>query len=266
MHHLPTTLKIKDIVQESSQLRTYVFGHSLKSRPGQFVMVWIPQCDEKPMSIGYDDGQLLKIGIAKVGPWTTKLFNEYKVGDRLGIRGPYGTTFDLKEHKRIAMIGGGFGTPPLVFLADEARKKGIEVDFIEGARNKELLIYLKELKKMGAKIHVSTDDGSEGFKGYAPQLLENRIKEGNKYDCVYTCGPEVMMVKVAQIAEDYGIESQISLERFMKCGFGLCGACCMDDTGIRACVEGPVISGTEALRLPEFGHYTRDCCGNRTGH
>lgn len=247
-----------------------MFRHTLNSVPGQFIMLWIPGLDEKPMAVAQDDGKILKIGVAKVGRFTTHLFNRYKVGDRLGIRGPYGNGFKLPEsadpnprqRKRIALVGGGFGTPPLVFLAQEARKKKIEVDFIEGARSADLLLYLKEIKKLGVRVHVSTDDGSEGFKGYAPQVLE-QLLEKNKYDGVYSCGPEVMMKKVAELASEYNVDCQLSLERFMKCGFGICGACCMDNTGFRVCIDGPVIQGEKALKLPEFGNYSRDSGGNK---
>lgn len=264
-NHLPKALKIKDIIQESPILRTYVFEHSFKSRPGQFVMLWIPGVDEKPMSIGYDNGKITKVGIAKVGKWTNHLFENYTIGDRVGVRGPYGTAFDLKNHKRIALVGGGFGTPPMVFLAYEAMKKGIEVDFIEGARTAELLLYIEEMKHLGVNVHISTDDGSAGFKGFAPQLLE-QLMQKKPYDGIYTCGPEVMMFKVAQLAEDYNVDCEVSLERFMKCSFGVCGACCLDESGLRVCIDGPVMAGKDALANQEFGKYTRDSSGQKVAH
>jgi dihydroorotate dehydrogenase electron transfer subunit len=92
--------------------------------------------------------------------------------------------------------------------------------------------------------------------------LEKALKSG-QYSAVYTCGPEMMMVAVVKMAKEAKVDSQVSLERYMKCGFGICGQCCMDSTGFRACKDGPVVDGKLALQLTEFGNYKRTASGIR---
>jgi len=235
--------------------------HNLRAKPGQFVMVWLPEVDEVPMSIGWQADGEFHMGIANAGDCTQKIHETVKEGDRLGIRGPFGKGFSLKEGcKKIVVLGGGCGTPPLLSLSQEARKKGIEVLAILGARSEDYLIYEKEFKSLGCEVKIATDDGSKGHKGFCTDLLEAELEKGG-VDCVYTCGPEKMMVKVAQMAEDYGVDSEVSLERFMKCGFGICGQCCVDDSGLRVCKDGPVFDGKAALRFTEFGKYSRTSSG-----
>lgn len=257
---LPLVLKVAKVIPESPNLKTYVFSHNLRAKAGQFVMVWVPGADEVPMSIGWQTEKEFWMGIANAGDCTKIIFDKIKAGDKLGIRGPYGTAFDLAKHKKIIVIGGGYGTPPLLMLAQQAREKKVDVLAILGARSKDYLIYEKAFKKLGCKVKTATDDGSAGHHGFCTEVMEAVLKK-EPYDCVYTCGPEKMMVRVAQIAQDNNMPSQVSLERYMKCGFGICGQCCMDGTGLRLCKDGPVIAGATALKLPEFGKYTRTCSG-----
>lgn len=257
--HLP--LKIHRIREENATFRTYVFKHDLRAKPGQFAMVWLPGVDEVPMSVGWQDEGELWIGISKRGDCTTAIFDQVKIGDRLGIRGPFGKPFEMKEeYKKIILVGGGYGTPPLLFLAKEARSKNKEVTVILGAKSPEQILYEKEFAGLGCKVLNSTNH--QGKKAHATEMLEECLTK-EKADCVYTCGPEKMMVKVAGIAQKNGVESQASLERHMKCGFGICGQCCIDGSGARVCKDGPVFKGEEALSFEEFGHYTRTGSGKR---
>lgn len=257
------SLKVSDIKEDYPGFKTYTFKHALNAKPGQFVMVWLSGVDEVPMSIGWQTYDEFKIGMAKAGDCTAAIHKQIKVGDKLGIRGPFGKGFTLKEGcKKIIVIGGGYGTPPLLNLAQKAIEKGIEVLAIIGARSENMLIYEEDFKKLGCEVMVSTDDGSKGCKGFCTNVLEDALKN-HKVDCVYSCGPEIMMYKVAQMAKDNKTDSQVSLERFMKCGFGICGQCCMDDTGFRVCKDGPVIEGKIALQMPEFGKYKRSASGIR---
>lgn len=261
MAYLPVTLKVKDVRQDSPILKTFVFERNLRAKPGQFVMVWVPGVDEVPMSIGWQTDTEFHMGIAKAGDCTSVIFDKIKPGDKLGIRGPYGSSFALPaEAKKIVVIGGGYGTPPMLCLAQEARAKNIEVIAFLGARSKDYVIYEDWFKKLGCDVQVATDDGSAGHKGYVTDLLEAYLAK-HKADGIYTCGPEKMMVKVAQMGDKHKVFTQVSLERYMKCGFGACGQCCMDGTGIRICKEGPVLDGKYALDHEEFGKYTRSASG-----
>ena len=124
---------------------------------------------------------------------------------------------------------------------------------------------MNRIKKLGAsvKLHVATDDGSVGKKGYNTLILEELIanKKGKKIGCVYACGPEPMMKKVSDICFASKVNAQISVERYMKCGFGVCGQCSVDPKGFRTCVEGPCVSNEVARSVVEFGKYHRDKTG-----
>ncbi len=257
-----SALTVKAITQDSPNLKTYVFETAMRSQPGQFIMVWMPGVDEIPMSIGWKTATEMHVGIAAAGDCTRAIFDQIKVGDKLGIRGPYGTAFDYKERRKIILIGGGYGTPPLLNLAQKTTEAGIETTVVLGGRSADHLLYEDKFEHLGCTLHVSTDDGSKGHHGYCTEVLEKLLNEGD-YDCLYTCGPEKMMAKVARMAEKKGVDCQVSLERYMKCGFGICGQCCLDDSGIRICKEGPVIAGSSALRHPEFGSYHRQDSGLR---
>ena len=258
-------LTVKKITQDSPNLKTYVFETTMRAQPGQFIMVWMPGVDEVPMSIGWKTDIEMHVGIAAAGDCTQAIFDQIKVGDKLGIRGPYGTSFnwkntEKKNYKKVAMIGGGYGTPPLLNLAQKTRAEGIDTTIILGGRTKEYLLYESFFEQLGCRIEVATDDGSKGHKGFCTDVLEKVLEEGG-YECLYTCGPEKMMEKVAKLGQQHHIDTQVSLERFMKCAFGICGQCCMDDSGIRICKDGPVISGEYALKHIEFGKYHRSSSG-----
>lgn len=253
-------VKIAEIVQENPTVRTFIFEYSLNSKPGQFVDLWIPGVNEKPFSIAYDDGKSFWLTIAAVGDATNKLF-EFKVGDKVGIRGPYGTEFTWKKDQTLALLAGGYGAAPLYFVAREAVKDNCQIEFIVGARNQDLLLYIDKLKALpNVNLHIATDDGSVGHKGYNTQLLEQVISQ-KKIDTIMTCGPEMMMKRGSDIAIEHNIDAQISVERYMKCGFGICGNCTVDDSGYRTCMEGPVMPNDFVRTIPEFGKYHRDAEG-----
>ena len=257
-----TVVRIEDAIKESRDTTTFILPHKLNSKPGQFVMAWLPGAGERPFCISGEKEGSFMISVCGVGP-VSKQMQKLKKGDRLGFRGPFGTHFTIpKNATSLAMVGGGYGSAPLAYLTDEAIAQGKKAYFIEGARNKERLVFLGRMRKAGAEVLVSTDDGSEGVKGYSTDLLKNILKM-HKIDKVFTCGPEIMMKKVARVAQDAGIPSEVSIERYMKCGIGICGQCAIDEEGICLCKQGPVLSGKKALSLAEFGRYRRDSMGRK---
>lgn len=258
---LPTTISIKEVIDEAEGIRTFVFEHQLNAKAGQFVMLWIPRLDEKPFSVWAKEENEFRVTVSAVGPFSKKLY-ELKAEDKVGFRGPYGRNFSLPENKKILLIGGGFGTAPLLFLAAQA--KNCEVDLIIGARNKDLIFGNKYVEKLGINLHIATNDGSVGEKGFNTELFEKLLKAKKiSPDMVYSCGPELMMKRVAEICQENNLPCELSLERYMKCGFGVCGACTMDDDGFCVCKDGPIISGKKALKFTEFGNYHRDSVGDR---
>jgi dihydroorotate dehydrogenase electron transfer subunit len=243
----PVNVVITEVVEETPTIKTFFFDTSFELAPGQFVMVWIRGVDEIPMALSYENA----ITVQKIGPATSALF-ELKECDSLGIRGPFGNGFGIKKGN-ILLIAGGVGAAPLAPLAEKARDSGAKVTTQLGAKTKEELLF-KERFEAAGELRIATDDGSEGKHGYVTQLLE----DSNKYSQIYCCGPEVMMKKV--LSKVKPSKAQFSLHRYIKCGIGICGACCVD--GLRVCKEGPVFSG-EVLKRTEFGVYRRNECGSR---
>jgi len=254
---IPEVLKIKSIVEENKNVKTFFFDKKIQAQPGQFIMVWIPGIDEKPFSVPYVNP--FGITVYRVGPFTEKLI-QMNEGEKIGIRGPYGNSFELKSKKN-CLVGGGSGIIPLAFLAENVRKKKLNAISIIGAKTKDDLIFLDRMKKSCSKVIVTTDDGTFGEKGFVTGAFESLLKK-EKFDCVYTCGPEIMMKKVFDICEEHEVECQASLERYMKCGFGLCGACCLDD--VRVCKDGPIFNSEQLRKLNEFGNLKRDKSGLKT--
>jgi dihydroorotate dehydrogenase electron transfer subunit len=251
MHEIPSVpVTITRILEETPTIRTFEFSPRCTARPGQFVMVWIPGVDEIPMALSSDNA----ITVQKVGEATAALF-ERAPGDMLGIKGPLGNGFVTGG--RTLAIGGGVGAAPLRPLVLEG-----SVDmFLLGARTAGELLYAEELASQ-TDLVVATDDGTAGHHGFVTQLVDADLL--NQFDHVCVCGPEVMMAAVLGILSDAGCpeKGQFSLHRYMKCGVGICGSCCIDPSGMCVCRDGPVFSGDRLLDS-EFGAYARDGSGRR---
>ena len=263
--HVPKVLKIKEIITESESVKTFTFDWdmvNLKPEPGQFMMVWNFD-DEKPMSISKIDtkNQEITISIKNIGPFTNKV-HKLNIGDKLGIRGPYGHGFEIKNSKKILAIGGGIGMAPIASFTEYAIENNLSVDVISAAATKDELLFVDRLNSIGAKVYTCTDDGSCGFKGFATHRMEDLLKT-NEYDLVVTCGPEIMMKGILDLANVKNIPTQVSMERWMKCAIGVCGQCCVDDSGWRICKEGPVFWAEDLNHIKEFGKYRRDSSGTR---
>ncbi len=243
----PVNVVITRVVEETPTIRTFFFDLSFEPEPGQFVMAWIRGVDEIPMALSCDNA----ITVQKVGPATSSLF-ELCEGDSLGIRGPFGNGFRIKSDN-ILLVAGGVGAAPLLPLAEKARLQGLKITTLLGAKTKEELVFRERFEAAGNVI-VATDDGTAGKHGYVTQLIDGK----KDYDQIYCCGPEIMMKKVLDKVRPE--KSQFSLHRYVKCGIGICGACCMD--GLRVCKDGPVFTG-EVLKKSEFGLYRRNECGEK---
>ncbi len=258
--HVPTVVEIEEIIVESPTVKTFIFDWQVeKEIPGQFMMVWNFN-DEKPMSLSLIDSIENRIGISvrNVGEFTEQL-HQLDVGDKLGLRGPYGRGFDNKA-KKVLAVGGGIGMAPIIAFTERASRTGFEVDVINAAGTSDELLFIDRINDAGAKLLTCTDDGSHGYCGFGTDLAEKTLSE-NDYDMVVSCGPEIMMKKLYEMVRVFQAPAQFSLERYMKCGMGLCGQCCVDDVGWRICVEGPVFWTDELQMVSEFGEYRRDASG-----
>jgi len=236
---------------------------TLNALPGQFLMVWLPGIGERPMGIA--DNDPLTISVADVGKVTAEM-HKLKEGELLFFRGPFGNGFTLPKKSKnekeniILLVAGGTGVVPLHFLAKKAKMQGYSPIPILGAKTKAEHTYHKHMQKLCTKTSLTTDDGSEGKKGTAVDEMRRMIEEGQvKPACVYSCGPERMMRAVAEYCKQKKIPCQLSLERYMKCGMGICGSC--DINGKLVCKDGPVFDGFEVLGFEEFGKTKRDGSG-----
>jgi dihydroorotate dehydrogenase electron transfer subunit len=260
----PQSLRVNRTVSDNERVKTLFFSirPGVKDiQPGQFLMVWVPGEDEIPMSVSIWNPPQLGITVLPVGEATQALVSLAE-GDWLGIRGPFGNHFELQSGKAL-VVGGGIGLAPLRFLTYRLHEVGADVTFLMAARTAKDLIFVDEFNKQAGKklrVKTATDDGSSGFKGLATDATEDLLRS-SKFDVMYTCGPEKMMAGLYGLARQRGMRFQASLERFMKCGCGICGSCALDPTGELVCLDGPVFTGDRLSQVIEFGKYSRDSTG-----
>jgi dihydroorotate dehydrogenase electron transfer subunit len=233
------TAAIVGIRDESPTVKTYTLQDDLcaKANPGQFMMLWIPGIDEIPLSILNAGNGQVQFSVKAVGDATRHL-HTMQVGDLLGVRGPFGTSF-TETRGRTLLVGGGTGTAPLLFLAKRLAAKVDRLSFVVGAKTKNELIFLNELDALctDESAIATTEDGSYGLRCFATEPLDSLL-EKQQFNMIYSCGPERMVRKVLDIAEKRKIPMEASLERLMRCGIGLCGSCMIGK--YRVCRDGPV--------------------------
>ncbi len=238
-----------EVVSGTYHIRLEAPDITAEARPGQFVMV---SCGgdtvvPRPLSIHRVDGNNLSLLFSVVGKGTDWL-SRRKKGEVLNIFGPLGTGFFIKPATRnVLIIAGGIGIAPLCFLIDEALKGERKVTLINGAKTADCLLPISTSQKMfdegvkPASINVvnATEDGTEGFKGMATDLIPAYL-EG--IDQVFACGPVEMYHAMSQILELKDKSVQISLEIMMGCGVGVCYGCTIrTKQGIKqVCKDGPV--------------------------
>jgi dihydroorotate dehydrogenase electron transfer subunit len=263
-------VQIEETIAETPTVKTLVFKDSLSysAKPGQFLMIWIPRIEEIPMSVMINSKEgYAAVTIRKFGFGSTALF-ERKKGDLIGLRGPYGKKFTTrKNYKKILIIGGGTGLVPLLRLASYISKKKIKSTIVMGARTKEEVFFEKLTRKTidqtGSLLIVCTDDGSYGIKGSTVSVMSKLVRD-DTFDCVYTCGPELMMKGVVELSNQNSLPVQASLERYMKCGIGICGSCCLDSSLV--CQDGTVFNEKQLSTMLDFGISYRDKDGQKVNY
>lgn len=254
---IPVMTKIKSSILETENIKTITFDYPGQMKPGQFFMVWIPGIDEIPMSVSKINKEKKAITFNKVGEATTALFQK-KEKDFIGIRGPYGNGFTLKGKKQL-YVGGGTGIAMLTPAIKIESAKNKDITAILGVQNKKHILFKKYIEHYANQVFISTDDGSYGYEGYASTLATDLLKQED-FDIIYTCGPEPMMYDLLKKRNNTPI--QASLERYMKCGIGLCGQCCIGK-GLRVCKDGPIFNEQILEQDKEFGHFKRDETGQK---
>ena len=219
-------------------------------RAGQFAELKIENSPKtflrRPISINYVDRSKNEIWflIQLVGEGTHKLA-ELKAGEKLNVVLPLGNGFSKPEDKskKVLLVGGGVGVAPMLMLGKELKKDGIEPTFLMGARTSNMLLE-KDLFESIGRYKVTTEDGSEGEKGF---VTNHSILKNEKFDKIYVCGPTPMMKAVAKYAKEAGIDCEVSLENKMACGLGACLCCVTETTEGHKCVcsDGPVFNINE---------------------
>lgn len=263
-------VQIEEIISETPTVKTLVFKDRLSyfAKPGQFLMIWIPRIEEIPMSVMINSKEgYAAVTIRKFGVGSTGLFGRKK-GDLIGLRGPYGNRFILrKKYRKILIIGGGTGLVPLLRLVSFASKEKVRSTIVMGAKTKAEVFFEKITKNIirgnNCSLLVCTDDGSYGIKGTTVTLMSKLVRD-ESFDCVYTCGPELMMKAVLDISNQNSIPVQASLERYMKCGIGICGSCCLDSSLV--CQDGTVFDGRQLSKMLDFGFSYRDKDGQKINY
>jgi len=235
--------QIESVKKENPTTKTYTFTDRLcaKAQPGQFLMLWIPQIDEIPISIMNTEDKTVSITVKNVGDAINYL-HHMKKGESIGLRGPFGNHFTLTKGN-VLLIGGGTGTAPLLYLAKKLAISANRLAFIVGAKARDELLFLDQLSSLCTEHPtITTEDGTYGLKSLATQPLEQYLanKNVNKFDMVYACGPESMIRQVFNLTEKHCVPLEVSLERLMRCGIGICGSCVIGK--YRVCKNGPVFN------------------------
>lgn len=219
-----------------------------KAEPGQFIILRIDEYGERvPFTIADFDREkgTVTIIVQIVGKTTRDLAKLEKDDELLDFAGPLGMPTHLEGLKKVAVIGGGLGTAIAYPQAKKLHALGAEVHAISGFRDESLIILENELKAVSDKCVITTDDGSNGIKGFVTDRLKELIESGEKYDTVIAIGPLVMMRAVCNLTKEYGIKTIVSMNPVMIDGTGMCGGCRVIVGGETkfACVDGPDFDG-----------------------
>jgi len=244
-----------------------------KTKPGQFFTIKVNDSNTPLLRRPFGAHIIEKgrIGILyKVVGKATKILSTKKKGETLDILGPLGNGFNLEhvtnrrccegrakrgtKQSQVILVAGGHGAAPLAALAKELIAYRLSLIAYIGARTKKHVVCGRDFRKLGAKVHIATDDGSKGYKGLVTDLLKREItkpktKNQKPKTAIYACGPNPMLKEVAGIAKHYGIQCQVSLEEYMACGIGTCLGCAVKTrAGYKmVCKDGPVFNAKEIV-------------------
>jgi dihydroorotate dehydrogenase electron transfer subunit len=235
------------IIQENIELCKNIFKMTLaidtEPKPGQFYMIKSLNGDyllPRPISVhDYYDGKLVLL--YRISGHGTEMISKMTKGNELQLLGPLGNGFDLEEiNGKTAIIGGGIGIAPLLYLLKKLDTKNIDV-FLGF---KDDVYTVTEFKNACSSVSVVTEDGSTEKKGFVTDFIDYE-----KYDTVITCGPDIMMEKIIKTCVEKNIEVYASLEKRMACGVGACLGCVTKtvEGNKRVCKDGPVFKGRDLI-------------------
>jgi dihydroorotate dehydrogenase electron transfer subunit len=250
MHQLKSKiLSAVEAIKDTYLLRLEAPEIAKEARPGQFVMVRVGKDTilPRPFSVHGVNGKEIALLFSVVGKGTAWL-SQKKKGDTLDIFGPLGNGYTINPKSRnLLLVAGGMGIAPLRLLAEVACGEGKQVTIIIGAKSGDCLLPVTPSQNLFDKGMLpadfqcvnATEDGSEGFKGLATQLIPHYLKN---IDQVFACGPTEMYKTMAKMSELKGKDVQLSLEIMMGCGMGICYGCTIRtrDGLKQVCKDGPV--------------------------
>lgn len=219
-----------------------------KAREGQFVMLMVDEKGERiPLTVaGYDrDEGTVTVIFMEVGKTTRKLAS-LEVGDSLySFLGPLGVATHIEKFGTVVCVGGGFGVATTVPIARAMKEAGNTVISVMGFRNKDLMFWEDELRRVSDEVYITTDDGSYGRKGVVTEPLKEMMEQGRQIDLVMAIGPAIMMKFVSKTTQPFGVKTIVSLNPVLVDGTGLCGGCRVSIGGetMFACVDGPDFDG-----------------------
>lgn len=252
--------KEKAVVYRQQQIATGIYDMWIETsiagqaKPGQFISVYTQDKSTllpRPISICEVDKEKSRLRIVyRVAGKGTKEFSGYHAGNRVDVLGTLGNGFPLEEAvgKRVFLMGGGIGIPPMLELAKNI-EGAVSKDIIVGYRNRELFLS-QDLEKYG-NVHIATEDGSVGTQGNVMNAIDEKNLEA---DVIFACGPMPMLRAIKKYAEEKGIKAYISLEERMACGVGACLGCVVKTKEVdhhshvnnaRICTDGPVYLASE---------------------
>lgn len=221
--------------------------------PGQFVHLRVGTGTDtilrRPFSVHRVVSERIEILYQILGAGTLKLAEKVPGDESMDIVGPLGHGWEIPDGASHALVvTGGLGAAPMGMLVEALADRGVAAVVAMGAPSEERLVAREHFGRHARRIEVSTDDGSAGERGLVTALSARLLAE-ESFDVVYVCGPEAMQRIVAEQARSHGVECQVSLERLMACGFGVCLSCVVATRSgqRRACVDGPVFPATELV-------------------
>lgn len=219
-----------------------------KAEPGQFIILRIDEFGERvPFTIAdYDREKGTVTIIVQVVGKTTRDLQKLETGmEILDFVGPLGMPTKLEGLKKVAVIAGGLGTAIAYPQAKKLSLMNADVTLIAGFKNKDLIILENEIKNVSNKAIITTDDGSNGVKGFVTDCLDKLLKSGEHFDEVIAIGPLMMMKAVCMLTKKYNIPTTVSMNPIMIDGTGMCGGCRVVVGGETkfACVDGPDFDG-----------------------
>ena len=229
------------------------------ARPGQFIALTVGDGTSSMLlrrsfsihrvSPAGTSGGTTEIVVAPHGPGTQAL-TRLRPGEHVGVVGPLGRGFPLPSQPTpCVLVGGGYGSAPLFWLAEQLRERGCPVEFVLGAASAGRLYGVVEARRVADGVTVTTDDGSAGTRGWVSDVVPDLVTRTGA-GVIYGCGPMGMLHSLSTIAEEHGIVAQVAVEEAMACGVGICMTCVMplrDAEGttsmVRSCIDGPVFRG-----------------------